>query len=306
MLYEDDLISAALAPKPNTKGHTKVILKRNHSRLLCLDDRDLLRVMLSVKRIADALRRNFEVQRCAFITTGDAVMSIIPLHGLGAEWRPIVTQAKIFFDTYPGYISSQDGPEMSTNLLKEICSKVQESSDIQEPFDHTFFGLGEDQNLFARIVRGESTQYRIWEDSEHIAFLTPFGNTVGFTVLVPRKHLSSDILGLDDRDYEKLMLAAKRVSEVLTTALNVDRCGLIFEGFEIDYAHVKLIPIQDGQPVGNSPTSTPPTARIFHGQYLGYVTSLDGPGHSDACEVEMSCDKIMKNLEPSISAEDSR
>ncbi len=48
---------------------------------------------------------------------------------------------------------------------------------------------------------GEIPQYRVWEDIHHVAFLTPWPNTPGFTVLIPRKHLSNDIFSLQEDDY---------------------------------------------------------------------------------------------------------
>ena len=65
------------------------------------------------------------------------------------------------------------------------------------------------------------------------------GNT---PVIVPRLHLSSDIFSLKDTDYEKLIEAAYKVTTLIKTALSVESACMIFEGFEIDYAHIKLIP----------------------------------------------------------------
>lgn len=69
-----------------------------------------------------------------------------------------------------------------------------------------------DKNPFARIVRGELRQWRVWEDDQHIAFLTPFANTPVFTFLVPRAHLSSDIIALGEEVYSKLVAAAHAVA----------------------------------------------------------------------------------------------
>uniref|UniRef100_A0A3B5B0Y1 HIT domain-containing protein n=1 Tax=Stegastes partitus TaxID=144197 RepID=A0A3B5B0Y1_9TELE len=53
-------------------------------------------------------------------------------------------------------------------------------------------------------------QWRLWEDDGHVAFLTPFPNSPGFTVLVPRRPLTSDIFRLEKGDYEDLVLATKK------------------------------------------------------------------------------------------------
>ncbi|KAK4920946.1 hypothetical protein LTR66_016700, partial [Elasticomyces elasticus] len=48
-----------------------------------------------------------------------------------------------------------------------------------QTLDTGFKGSPSAENLFARLVRGEIEQWGFWEDSEHIAILTPFGNTPG-------------------------------------------------------------------------------------------------------------------------------
>merc|ERR1719334_1749968 len=67
--------------------------------------------------------------------------------------------------------------------------------------NYTFLGPSTDISLFARIVRGELPQWRVWEGEHSVAFLTPFPSTEGFTVVVPRSHLSSDILNNNNDEW---------------------------------------------------------------------------------------------------------
>ena len=48
--------------------------------------------------------------------------------------------------------------------------------------------------IFDKIVRGEMESYKVWEDNKHLAFLTPFPNTPGFTVLIPKLTLATTYL----------------------------------------------------------------------------------------------------------------
>lgn len=68
-------------------------------------------------------------------------------------------------------------------------------------------------------------------------------------------------------------MAAHHVAGFLRQALGTRRCGMIFEGFEIDYARVKLIPIHESPAVQDPVMTVAP----FHEAYQGYVTSLSGP-----------------------------
>ena len=107
-------------------------------------------------------------------------------------------------------------------------------------------------------------------------------NHTGFTVLVPRAHLPSDIFSLDKADYAQLVEAAHTVAQVLKCAFEARRIGMIFEGFEIEYTHVKLIPVRD--PPANSASLRTQNAiqeADYHESYPGYVTSLNGPAIRD-------------------------
>ena len=122
---------------------------------------------------------------------------------------------------------------------------------------------------------------------------------IGFTVLVPRKHLTSDIFSLDKGAYTQLMDAAHVVAQVLKRAFGIHQIGMIFEGFEIDYAHVKLIPIRN--PV--STLQLPSKGRWIHQEeyhktYPGYVTSLQGPLEKDTvslCAMAQSTRKMLQH-----------
>ena len=55
--------------------------------------------------------------------------------------------------------------------------------------------------IFCEIVKGNiKSKGILWEDKKHMAFLTPFPNTEGFTVVVPKKHFGSDVLDMPDKD----------------------------------------------------------------------------------------------------------
>ena len=128
--------------------------------------------------------------------------------------------------------------------------------------------------------------------------LTFIYNYAGFTVLVPRAHLPSDIFSLNKADYAQLVEAAHTVAGVLKRALGARQIGMIFEGFEIDYAHVKLVPIRD-------PPATPESLykqgfiqqADYHEKYPGYVTSLHGPAVRDTESLSKDAEAIRKLLQ---------
>lgn len=202
-----------------------------------------VRILRAARKLAGALCSELAVSRCALVSDGSGSISLIPLHGTGPDWKPITASSTEFNATYPGYITSKNGPRMTDKALDENRDVVTRLTGLREPFDRTFCGELKNDNLFARIIRQELPQWRVWENCDHVAFLTPFANSPGFTVLVPRTHLSSNIFGLSNEQYVDTVLAGHRMGRILMDSFKIKRCGMIFEGFEVDYAHVKLIPI---------------------------------------------------------------
>jgi beta-aspartyl-peptidase (threonine type) len=270
--YNDGHLVVGLFHRPVTRGHALAAVQSG-SDIFSLSGAEFVDVLNKVSKAASALTNYYNVKRCALVAEGGNSLAILPLHGLGDKWEPVTSNVTEFHEGFPGYVSSKDGPRMADDRLGVICAEIQAVSKISTPFNHRFDGDQGDGNLFARIVRGELPQWRVWEDDHHVAFLTPFANTPGFTVLVPRKHLSSDIFSIDEEPFSRLMIAAHRVAACLKQTFGTRRCGMIFEGFEIDYAHVKLIPIHHSAAAGDPVLTVAP----FQETYQGYVTSLSGP-----------------------------
>jgi histidine triad (HIT) family protein len=45
--------------------------------------------------------------------------------------------------------------------------------------------------IFCQIVTGQAPCHTIWEDDGHLAFLSIFPNTPGFSVVLPKAHFPS-------------------------------------------------------------------------------------------------------------------
>ena len=88
---------------------------------------------------------------------------------------------------------------------------------------------------------------------------------------------------MDKAAYAQLVEAAHTVAQVLKRAFGVEEIGMIFEGFEIDYAHVKLVPIRNPPRISGLPsTLIGEHQEEYHETYPGYVTSLQGPLDTDS------------------------
>uniref|UniRef100_A0A1A7WQJ4 HIT domain-containing protein n=2 Tax=Iconisemion striatum TaxID=60296 RepID=A0A1A7WQJ4_9TELE len=286
VIWKSEGLVAYLNPWPWTPG--SVILESSTpgspgGSIFHLNESEYISWLLGSRAVAKLLCDRLGVQRCALVSRPHrdrpAQIRILPLHGLDAEWRPHLAGDEEHNAHDPGYCTSKTAPRWSDSNLTDIQTKIRAKLLVPNtPPDLSF--LGDDPahpGLFSRIVRGEEQHWRVWEDGDHVAFLTPFPNSPGFTVLVPRRPLTSDIFRLETADFEMLVLATKKVSQLLEEGLGAWGVGLIFEGFEIDYAHTKLIPlILPSSSVGEDDV-TKPTSPQFHSTYPGYVTSEDGP-----------------------------
>lgn len=142
-----------------------------------------------------------------------------------------------------------------------------------------------DDCIFCKIVEGKMPCHNVWESDTHIAFLTIFPNTEGFTVVVAKDHLDSDALAQNSKVLTDLVLAAQQVSYKLKSAFpDVGRVGLFFEGFGINHLHTKLFPMHGTKPMDGWKriASSDDIHKKFFIQYEGYMSSHDGQRADDA------------------------
>ncbi len=140
---------------------------------------------------------------------------------------------------------------------------------------------GVDECIFCKIVRGELPCHKIWEDEQHLAFLSIFPNTEGFSVVIPKQHFPSYAFDLPDEVLTRLVLAAKKVAKLLDATLeDVGRTGLIFEGFGVDHVHAKLFPMH-GTAQLQGWREIKSDVKKFFTRYEGYISSHDAERADD-------------------------
>lgn len=132
--------------------------------------------------------------------------------------------------------------------------------------------------IFDDIVSGKMKSWQVWEDEKFLAFLTPFPNTPGFTVVIPKENVGDYVFSLDDDFYGEYMQAVKKVSNILERAFDTSRIALVFEGTGIAHVHAKLIPLH-GKLADETGVWSP--HREFNEEYQGWLTTAEGPKMSD-------------------------
>lgn len=144
--------------------------------------------------------------------------------------------------------------------------------------------------LFDKIVAREIPAWIVYEDDEYMAFLTPFPSTPGLTIVIPKQNPGDYIFDLDDDVTAGLMKAAKKVAKMLEKAFGVQRVGLVFEGTGVPHIHAKLYPLH-GKLGGETGVWSKHVE--FFPQYIGYISTVEGPKMSDEELTEIQ-QKIVK------------
>jgi len=127
-----------------------------------------------------------------------------------------------------------------------------------------------------------------------MAFLSIFPNTEGFSVVIPKKHYPSYAFDLPDSVLNKLVLASKKVAKLIDSKMHdVDRTGMIFEGFGVDHVHAKLFPMHGTKDLKEWKPIKSNVDKYFD-KYEGYISSHDHKREDDAKLSELA-KKIKKN-----------
>lgn len=133
----------------------------------------------------------------------------------------------------------------------------------------------------------------IYETDNYMAWLSPFPNTKGFTVVIPKQHYGSDCLAMPDEKLAEFVWEAKKIAKKLVDYFpDVGRVGLIMEGTGIDHAHIKLYPMHGTEHMkqGERKQMSSDYHEYFE-SYPGYMASNDGP-QADFTELEKMAEEI--------------
>lgn len=112
----------------------------------------------------------------------------------------------------------------------------------------------------------------IWEGEKHVAFLSLFPNTKGFSFVITKEHYPSYAFDLPDEVIQDLVVAAKKVARLLDRKLeDVGRTGMILEGYGVDHLHAKLFPMHGTADSEEGETISSNVDKYFE-KYEGYIS----------------------------------
>jgi histidine triad (HIT) family protein len=107
-----------------------------------------------------------------------------------------------------------------------------------------------DDNIFAKILRGEAPSYRVYEDEQTLAFMDVMPQVPGHTLVIP-KYPAEDLLDVDPAS----LAATIRVTQMIAAAVKkaFDAPGIMVAqlsgaaaGQTVFHLHFHVLPRHDG------------------------------------------------------------
>jgi histidine triad (HIT) family protein len=108
----------------------------------------------------------------------------------------------------------------------------------------------DDQNIFAKILRGEIPSLKVFEDGRTFAFLDIMPRSPGHTLVIP-KAAARGILDIAEDDLAAVARTAKRIAIAAMKAFEAD--GIIIQQFSepasgqvVFHLHMHVMPVRAG------------------------------------------------------------
>ena len=116
------------------------------------------------------------------------------------------------------------------------------------------------ENIFQKIVDGEGSAYRIFEDTETLAMLDIFPRVRGEILVLP-KHPAVNLLVLPEKFVGSLFRTSQKMAQLLLKTFDIEDIVILQlngskAGQTVFYTHVHVLPVYPD--IGHVPLSSPP------------------------------------------------
>jgi histidine triad (HIT) family protein len=134
-------------------------------------------------------------------------------------------------------------------------------------------------NVFAKILRGEFSAYKVYEDDRTLAFLDIMPQAPGHTLVVP-KSAARNILDVDPDDLAYLIKITQKIARTAKSVFAADGVN-VFQfnepaaGQTVFHLHVHVIPRKDGVPL-KPPASIKEDAAVLAEHQARLAAALKG------------------------------
>jgi len=111
----------------------------------------------------------------------------------------------------------------------------------------------DENNIFAKILRGEIPYHKLYEDEDTLAFLDIMPRTEGHTLVIT-KEKARDLFDIRPESLTKLVGVVQKLAPKITDAVGAD--GVLIQQFNgsaagqtVFHLHFHIVPIKQGVPV---------------------------------------------------------
>lgn len=110
----------------------------------------------------------------------------------------------------------------------------------------------DNQNIFAKIIRGEIPCYKLYEDDDVLAFLDVFPQSFGHTLVIPKRAAARNILEIDADSLTKVITVVQMLTKVLVAELEpagvqVAQFNGAPAGQTVFHLHMHIVPRYEGE-----------------------------------------------------------
>ncbi len=137
----------------------------------------------------------------------------------------------------------------------------------------------DNNNAFARILRGEFPCHKVYEDDHVLAFLDIMPRAPGHTLVIP-KAPARNILDIAEEDYLHVARTTRRIARAAMTAFKAD--GITVQQFNeaaggqvVFHLHVHVMPRRDGIAL-LPPASRKEDVKVLEDNATKLVAALQG------------------------------
>lgn len=110
----------------------------------------------------------------------------------------------------------------------------------------------DNQNIFAKIIRGEIPCYKLYEDDDVLAFLDVFPQSFGHTLVIPKRAAARNLLEVDADSLTKVITVMQMLTKVLVAELQpagvqVAQFNGAPAGQTVFHLHMHIVPRYEGE-----------------------------------------------------------
>jgi len=111
----------------------------------------------------------------------------------------------------------------------------------------------DDNNIFAKILRGEIPSHKVYEDADTLVFMDAMPQAPGHTLIVP-KAPSRNLLDADPQVLARMGPVVQRIARAVKTAFDADGVTVVqfnepASGQTVFHLHYHIIPRHEGVPL---------------------------------------------------------